>query len=104
MCIAAPGQVLGIEMEAGLKMGRIDYAGIICKACLEYVPDVQIGQYVIVHAGFAISIIDHEEALKTLALWNEYAAHREQQGKHPSDIDERDEPLDLETSETRGER
>ncbi|MFQ5865920.1 MAG: HypC/HybG/HupF family hydrogenase formation chaperone [bacterium] len=71
MCLAIPGKVLEIYEENGLKMGRIDYSGTINTACLEYVPEIQPGQYTIVHAGFAISIIDEEEAQKAYAVWNE---------------------------------
>jgi len=71
MCLAIPGKVLDIYNENGLKMGRIDYAGTVNKACLEYVPEITQGQYAIVHAGFAISIIDEQEAQKTYAVWEE---------------------------------
>lgn len=71
MCLAIPGKVIDIYEEHSLKMGRIDYAGAINTACLEYVPEVQPGQYVLVHAGFALNVLDEEEARKTLALWDE---------------------------------
>jgi hydrogenase expression/formation protein HypC len=71
MCLAIPGKVIEIYSENGLKMGKIDYSGTVNAACLEYVPEVKSGEYVIVHAGFAISIIDEEEAKKTLRLWDE---------------------------------
>ena len=71
MCLAVPGMVIKIAEENGLKMGRIDYAGTVSSACLEYVPEVTVGQYVIVHAGFAISIINEQEAKKTLKLWEQ---------------------------------
>ncbi len=71
MCLAVPGKITEIFEEASLKMGHIDYGGTINKACLEYVPDAQIGQYALVHAGFAISVLDEEEAQKSLAAWQE---------------------------------
>lgn len=71
MCLAIPGRVIEIYRENDLKMGRLDYAGTINKACLEYVPEIRIGQYAIVHAGFAISIIDEEEAKITYEVWTE---------------------------------
>ncbi|UCD64106.1 MAG: HypC/HybG/HupF family hydrogenase formation chaperone [Candidatus Zixiibacteriota bacterium] len=71
MCLAIPGKVIEITEENGLPMGRIDYSGTVNTACLAYVPEVKIGQYVIVHAGFALSIIDEEEARKTLDLMGE---------------------------------
>lgn len=72
MCLAVPGKLIEIFEEAGLKMGRIDYNGTINKACLEYVPEIEIGDYTVVHAGFAISIIDEEEAAKSFDAWREY--------------------------------
>lgn len=71
MCLAVPGRVVEIFDENGLKMGTIDYSGTLSKACLEYVPEIMIGQYTIVHAGFAISIIDEEEARLSLETWRE---------------------------------
>lgn len=68
MCLGIPGKVIKIFEENGLKMGNIDYSGTINKACLEYVPEIQPGQYIIVHAGFGISIINEEEAQKTLEV------------------------------------
>lgn len=71
MCLAVPGKIIEIFEEASLKMGRIDYDGTINKACLEYVPEAEIGQYALVHAGFAISVLNEEEAQKSLAAWQE---------------------------------
>lgn len=79
MCLAVPGKLIEIYEEAGMKMGKIDYSGTINKACLEYIPEIEVGQYTIVHAGFAISIIDEEEAARSFDAWREYneAALRE---------------------------
>lgn len=71
MCLAIPGQLIEIVEENGLRMGRVDFAGTRGTACLEYVPEAEIGNYVIVHAGFAISVLDEDEACKTLALFRE---------------------------------
>ncbi len=79
MCLAVPGKVLEITDESGLLMGRIDYSGTTNVACLAYVPEVKVGQYVIVHAGFALSILDEDEAHKTLALFDEIRAHSAEQ-------------------------
>lgn len=80
MCLAIPGKVVSIYEENGLKMGRLDYAGTQNAACLAYVPEIQTGQYAIVHAGFAISIIDEEEAQKTYAVWEELVAASAEEG------------------------
>lgn len=71
MCLAIPGKVIEITEENGLLMGKVDYAGSVSKVCLAYVPDVQVNQYAIVHAGFAISILNEEEAIKTFQVWKE---------------------------------
>ncbi len=80
MCLAIPGKVVKIFDQNGLKTGNIDYSGTKNSACLEYVPEVKIGEYVIVHAGFAISIIDEEEAKKTLELWDEMVERSAEEG------------------------
>ncbi|UCD38946.1 MAG: HypC/HybG/HupF family hydrogenase formation chaperone [Fidelibacterota bacterium] len=71
MCLAIPGKVVEIYEEAGLQMGRLDYGGVINKACLAYLPEIKVGDYAIVHAGFAISLLDEEEAQKSFAAWQE---------------------------------
>jgi hydrogenase expression/formation protein HypC len=68
MCLGIPGKVIDVREEGGLVMGRVDFGGVRKQACLSYVPDVQLGDYVIVHVGFAISKVDEEEALRTLEL------------------------------------
>ena len=68
MCLGIPGKVIEVRDEGGLKMGRVDFGGVRKEACLAYVPEVEPGDYVIVHVGFAISHMDEEEALRTLEL------------------------------------
>jgi hydrogenase expression/formation protein HypC len=68
MCLGIPGRVIEIRDESGLRMGRVDFGGVRKEACLSYVPEVELGDYVIVHVGFAISQVDEEEALRTLEL------------------------------------
>lgn len=71
MCLAIPGKVIEIYEANGLKMGKVDYGGTVQEACLEYCPEVKIGEYAVVHAGFAISILDEAEARASLAAWEE---------------------------------
>ncbi len=71
MCLAIPGRVVEIFQENGLMMGLVDYSGTVSKVCLEYVPQITVGQYTVVHAGFALSILDEEEAAKSFAAWQE---------------------------------
>ncbi len=67
MCLAVPGQLLSLEGDDPLtRQGRVSFAGLVKQANLAYVPDATIGDYVLVHAGFAIAVIDGREALKTL--------------------------------------
>ncbi len=80
MCSAIPGKVIELYDKNSMLMGKIDYAGTIKEACLAYVPEVAVGQYVIVHAGFALNIINEEEAKKTFALWDEMTAKAESEG------------------------
>jgi hydrogenase expression/formation protein HypC len=68
MCLGIPGKVIDIRDESGLRMGRIDFGGVRKDACLSYVPEVALGDYVVVHVGFAISRVDEAEALRTLEL------------------------------------
>jgi hydrogenase expression/formation protein HypC len=67
MCLAIPGKVEEITTEGGLRMGRVNFGGVVKKVCLDYVPEVEVGDYTIVHVGFALSKIDEETAQKTLA-------------------------------------
>jgi hydrogenase expression/formation protein HypC len=72
MCLAVPGRIVSIaEGDDLLRMGRVDFEGLVKEVSLATVPDAGIGDYVIVHVGFAISKLNEEEALKTLALIRE---------------------------------
>ena len=68
MCLGIPGKVIEIRDEGGLRMGRVDFGGVRKEACLAYEPDVEVGDYVIVHVGFAISKVDEAEAVRTLEM------------------------------------
>jgi hydrogenase expression/formation protein HypC len=71
MCLGIPGRITEIRDEAGLAMGKVDFGGVRKDACLAYLPEVKLGDYVIVHVGFAISRVDEAEALKTLEILEE---------------------------------
>ena len=71
MCLAIPGRVEEITAEGDLRMGRVNFGGVVKRVCLDYVPEVEVGDYTIVHVGFALSKIDQEEAEKTLAIFRE---------------------------------
>jgi hydrogenase expression/formation protein HypC len=68
MCLAIPGRIIEITERNGLKMARVDFGGVFREACLDYVPEAQVGQYCIIHVGFAISLLDEKEARETLDL------------------------------------
>ncbi len=71
MCLAVPGKVLEISDNDGSRTGKVQFGGIAREACLEYVPQASVGDYVLVHVGFAISIVDPEEAARTYQLLEE---------------------------------
>ncbi len=65
MCLAIPGKVIEIRSQSGMQMARVAFGGVTRDACLEYVPETRIGDYVLVHVGFAISRVDEDEARRT---------------------------------------
>ncbi len=71
MCLGVPGKIIEIYEVSGLKMGKIDFGGVTREACLEYVPEAQIGDYTLIHVGFALNLISEEEAKETLQLLNQ---------------------------------
>jgi hydrogenase expression/formation protein HypC len=62
MCLAIPGKVVETSREHDLLMGKVDFGGVLKRVCLEHVPQVKIGEYVLVHVGFALNTIDEAEA------------------------------------------
>jgi hydrogenase expression/formation protein HypC len=68
MCLGVPGKVIDIYDSGGLTMGKVDFGGVVREACLSYVPDVRIGEYVVIHVGFAINQLSEQEAQETLDL------------------------------------
>jgi hydrogenase expression/formation protein HypC len=62
MCLGIPGKVIDTYTEHDVLMGKVDFGGVSKRVCLEHVSDVQLGQYVLVHVGFALSKIDEDEA------------------------------------------
>ncbi|HEY6938251.1 MAG TPA: HypC/HybG/HupF family hydrogenase formation chaperone [Terriglobales bacterium] len=65
MCLAIPGRILEISMAEGVRVGRVEFGGIVRQTCLDFVPDAGVGDYVMVHVGFAISRVDRQEAERT---------------------------------------
>jgi len=71
MCLGIPGRIVEVGPEGLMRMGKVDFGGVVREVCLAYVPEAQLGDYVIVHIGFAISQLDEEEAHETLKLMAE---------------------------------
>ncbi|HHN94104.1 MAG TPA: HypC/HybG/HupF family hydrogenase formation chaperone [Anaerolineae bacterium] len=68
MCLGIPGRIVETDDNGLMRMGKVDFGGVTREVCLAYVPEAQVGDYVIVHVGFAISTIDETEAQETLDL------------------------------------
>ncbi|HOD03794.1 MAG TPA: HypC/HybG/HupF family hydrogenase formation chaperone [Anaerolineaceae bacterium] len=71
MCLGVPGKITEIYEQNGLLMGKIDFGGVLREACLSAIPDAQVGEYTLVHAGFALNRISEEEAQITLETLRE---------------------------------
>ncbi len=87
MCLAVPGQITEIYTSGSLRMGKVDFGGVVREACLESLPEAQIGDYTIVHAGFALTILSSEEAKATLEALREISDINEELSG--SDVDPR---------------
>lgn len=71
MCLAIPGKVESIHDAHGTRMGRVNFGGVVKDVCLAYLPDIAVGDYAIVHVGFAISKLDDAAARETLRTFAE---------------------------------
>lgn len=71
MCLGIPGQVTSIYEADGILMGKVDFGGVVKEVCLAYVPDITVGEYTIVHVGFAITQLDEQSAQESLALFEQ---------------------------------
>jgi len=81
MCLAIPGQVRDIYDSFGMRMGRVSFGGIVKDVCLAYLPEIAVGDYTIVHVGFAITQVDEESARKTLENFREMGLLDEEFGE-----------------------
>jgi hydrogenase expression/formation protein HypC len=80
MCLGVPGKIVEVTDNALLRMGKVDFGGVVREVCLAYVPEADLGDYVVVHVGFAISQIDEEEARQTFDLMKEAGILEEEWG------------------------
>lgn len=83
MCLGVPGKVVATYREHDVLMGKIDFGGVLKRACLEHVPEVQIGEYVLVHVGFALSRLDETEARRVFEFLDGMNQLDEIQGEAP---------------------
>jgi hydrogenase expression/formation protein HypC len=81
MCLGVPGKIVETYETGGLHMAKVDFGGVSREVCLDYVPDAQVGQYCLIHVGFAISILNEEEALETLDLLKQLGAIEQEMGE-----------------------
>jgi len=80
MCLAVPGKIIEIFERSGLQMGKIDFGGVYREACLAYVPEAKLGDYTVIHVGFALNLLSEAEALETLTMLKEIADINEDLG------------------------
>jgi hydrogenase expression/formation protein HypC len=80
MCLGVPGKIVELFSASGLRMGKIDFGGALREACLEYVPEAVLGDYVLIHVGFAISRLSPEEAQSSLETLRQIADLDEELG------------------------
>jgi hydrogenase expression/formation protein HypC len=73
MCLGVPGKIINIDNSSGILMAKIDFGGVTREACIEAIPEAKVGDYTIIHAGFAINILSEEEALDSLQILSEIA-------------------------------
>ena len=71
MCLGIPGKVIEIYQTGDMKMGKVDFGGVVKEACLEFIPEIEVGEYTIIHVGFGITKLDEEEAQRTLEMLRE---------------------------------
>ena len=78
MCLGIPAKVIELYEANGMKMAKVDFGGALKEACMEYLPEVKVGDYTIVHVGFGLSILDEQEALETMDLLRQIEAQGEE--------------------------
>lgn len=71
MCLGVPGKIIEVYQVGDLKMGKVDFGGVVREACLAYVPEAGVGDYTVIHVGFAISRLSEREAHESLATIRE---------------------------------
>ena len=80
MCLGVPGKIVETYEKSGLQMAKVDFGGVFREACLAYVPEAQVGEYCIIHVGFAISLLSETDAMETLELLRQMGTFEEEIG------------------------
>ena len=80
MCLGVPGKIVETYEKGGLQMAKVDFGGVFREACLNYVPEAKVGEYCIIHVGFAISLLSESEAQETLDLLKQIGSFDEELG------------------------
>lgn len=80
MCLGVPGKIIETYEKGGLQMAKVDFGGVFREACLNYVPEAKVGEYCIIHVGFAISVLSESEAHETLELLKQIGSFDEELG------------------------
>ena len=88
MCLGVPGKIIELYDTRGLKMGKVDFGGVVREACLEYIPEAVIGDYTVIHVGFGISLLSEEEAQASLETLREIVNLEEELGIGVADSDQ----------------
>jgi len=84
MCLGVPGKLINVYTQDDLPMGKVEFGGIVCETCLAYTPEAEVGDYVIVHVGFAISRLDEAEAQEIFSYLDQIGAAADPEGEPPA--------------------
>jgi hydrogenase expression/formation protein HypC len=86
MCLAVPGKILSFDDSGELKMASVDFSGVKRDICVEWLPEVRVGDYILAHVGTALTLIDEESAIASLEAFDEIEKLMEQEAsEHPKD-------------------
>jgi hydrogenase expression/formation protein HypC len=92
MCLGIPGRVVETSVENDVVMGKVDFGGVYKRVCLDHVPEAKVGQYVIVHVGFALTVIDEDEARQVFSFLEKMNELDELKRGEPDEVPGRVEP------------
>ncbi len=84
MCLGVPGKIIEIYEQGGLQMCKVDFGGVVRETCLAYVPEAKVGDYCVVHVGFALNLLSEQEAQETMALLKQMTDLEAELGPDPS--------------------